>query len=155
MYTHHLVKLLLKNKFTRKIFCGVVPFDQIKLRILKHSCSFIVNTHDSSKAGEHWFAVFVPKNGIPEYFDSYGEPPSIKRIIDFLKLNGNGKFIYNTQRIQSDTSINCGKFSLFYLYFRAKGYKMTEYTKIFNKYNLDLNDKIIDCIYDKMLNKKS
>ena len=148
MYTDQLVELLKKYKFSKNKFCGVLSLDQVPLKRVKHPCAFVVNTHDSTQPGEHWFAIYLPVRGPAEYFDSYGLPPFQQRIVEFLKKNSNS-FIHNKQRIQSDTSVNCGLFSLFYLYFRTKGYTMKQYLKFFVKDNLSYNDHIVNYLYKK------
>ena len=147
MYTEELIKLLRKNRLTRTVFCGVIPIDMLPMKKINKTCTFIVNTHESNLPGEHWFAIFLPKRGPIEYFDSYGIPPYHQQIYKFIKINKR-KFIYNKVQIQHDNSINCGKFSLFYIYFRAKGYSMKQYLKFFNHKELQYNDKFLNNLYN-------
>ena len=146
MYTEELVELLKKNPFSRKIFCGVLPIDKLPMKKINKVCAFIVNTHESNLPSEHWFAIFVPKIGPIEYFDSYGLHPYHREINKFIKVNKR-KFIYNNLKIQHNNSINCGKFALFYIYFRARGYSMKQYLKFFNKKQLQYNDKFLNYLY--------
>lgn len=146
MYTDELINLLLKNKNTRKIFCGVLALDQVPLHRVRRPCSFIINTDVSALPGHHWFAVFIPRYGPIEYFDSFGIQPRHKRIFDFIMINQR-KFIYNKKRIQADLSENCGQFSLLYLYYRSRGYTMNQYLKFFMQDDYEYNDKIIDKLY--------
>ena len=146
MYTEELVKLLLRNPYSRKVFCGVIPIDKLPMKKITRECAFIVNTHESHLPGEHWFAIYVPKQGPIEYFDSYGIPPYHRIIHNFLRINKRN-FIHNKYQIQSNTSVNCGKFSLFYIYFRARGYTMKQYIKFFNKDTLKYNDKFLNNLY--------
>ena len=146
MYTSELVELLKKNRFSRRVFCGVLAINQIPIRKINRVCSFIVNTHESHLPGEHWFAIYVPNVGPIEYFDSYGLAPYHQRIYDFFRVNKR-KFIFNNLQIQDNFSINCGKFCLFYIYFRAKGYTMKQYLKFFNKINLQYNDRFLNNLF--------
>ena len=150
MYTDQLINALLKNKFSRKVFCGVIPLDHVPLKKINRVCAFVVNTHESYKSGEHWFCIFVPKLGPIEYFDSFGLPPHHEIIYKFFRLN-NRNFIYNRIKLQDDKSINCGKFSLFYIYYRSKGYSLKQYISLFNTDNLLYNDKILNKLYDSIL----
>jgi hypothetical protein len=149
MYTEELIELLMKNKSSRKVFCGVIPLDQIPLKKIAKECAFIVNTHESDKPGEHWFSVYIPKRGPIEYFDSYGLPPYHEIIYKFFKYNKR-PFIYNRIKIQHDSSQNCGKFSLFYIYYRSKGYTMKEFLNLFNKQYLSYNDRILNNLYNRI-----
>ena len=146
MYTEELVKLLRKNRLTRKVFCGVIPIDMLPVKKINKTCAFIVNSDESHLPGEQWFAIYVPKRGPIEYFDSYGIPPYHPQIYKFLKVN-NRRFIYNHIQIQHNNSINCGKFALFYIYYRAKGYTIKQYLKFFNKIELQYNDKFLNYLY--------
>ena len=152
MNTFNLIKLLKKDKFTRKCFYGVLPIDRLPLRKIKRPCCFIINTDKSHQPGEHWFGIFVPKVGSIEYFDSYGRKPINEEVYSFINSNGK-KFTYNNENIQSNESTNCGKFTIFYIYFRVRGFKMKQYLKFFTK-NKELNDIIINKMYKKFVNRK-
>ena len=147
MFTDELVKLLLKNPYSRNVFCGVIPIDKLPMKKIRRECAFIVNTDESHLPGEHWFAIYVPKRGPIEYFDSYGIPPYHPIIYNFINKVNKRNFIHNKLRIQSNPSVNCGKFSLFYIYFRARGYTMKQYLKFFNKTELNFNDKFLNNLY--------
>ena len=149
MYTNQIIKNLLKYRWSRRVFCGVKPLDKIPQRRVRRPCSFVVNTDKSDQPGEHWFGIFVPRRGQVEYFDSYGRPPQHGEVLTFIRLNGN-KFKYNTKRIQSNESQNCGQFTLFFIYFRSKGYTMDQYMKIYSNIDYQYNDQIIEKLYNKM-----
>ena len=151
MNTIQLVKAFKKDKYTRKSFCGVIPIDFLPLRKVKKKCAFIVNTDKSTEVGQHWFSIYVPRSGPIEYFDSYGLKPQNEEIYDFIRANGS-KYIYNTTAIQGNSSISCGKFSILFLYFRTRGYKMKDYLKFFTS-NKKLNDVFINNLYNKIVNK--
>ena len=149
MNTIQLIKAFKRDRFTKKSFCGVLPINYLPIRRVRKNCGFIVNTHKSNQIGEHWFSLFVPKHGPIEYFDSYGMKPMNKEVYDFIKMNGK-QFIYNAKIIQGGNSINCGKFSLLFLYFRTRGYTLKEYQKFFTSNKKD-NDLFINKLYDKIV----
>ena len=152
--TQNLIELLKKNPRTRRIFCGVLPIDYVPMKRVKRPCSFIVNTDPSTDPGQHWFAVYVPRREKQpiEYFDSLGRKPHQPQILEFIRINSS-PYMYNNIRIQSTESINCGKFALLYLYYRARGYTMKQYLNFFDKYDLALNDCIVNGIFQKIVNK--
>ena len=153
MDTQQLIDLLKRDKYSKKYFCGVLSIDQIPIRKIKRPCSFIINTQDSSLPGEHWFAIFIPKFGKIEYFDSYGMKPINYQVYDLILMNGK-KFLYNKKAIQSSDSENCGKFCIFYIYFRSRNYSMIDIQKFFisNKITNDLFiTKFINVIVKKYL----
>ena len=148
MDTIQLINYLKKDKYARKYFCGVLPINKLPRRKILRPCCFIINTHKSNLPGEHWFAIFVPKFGKIEYFDSYGLKPINEEVHDFIKLNG-GKYIYNEKNIQGINSENCGKFSLFYLYMRTRGFNLNKIQKFFVK-NKNFNDLIVNKLFYKL-----
>ena len=153
MNTIQLIALLKRDKYTRKTFCGVIPINHLPLKKIHRKCSFIVNTDESSLPGTHWFAIYIPKTGPIEYFDSFGRQPEEKEVKYFIKIN-NRRVIYNSKLLQSSESITCGHFCIFYLLFRNRGYTMKMFTKFFND-NRDFNDKQISLMYLKMIKHKN
>ena len=151
MNTSQLYDSIQKDKFVKKTFCGIVPIDKLPLKRIKNKCSFIVNTDPASQPGTHWFAIFSPKYGPIEIFDSFGRIPEKKYLSNFLKINKRN-FIYNRKIIQSNDSNNCGQFSLIYLLFRNRGYSMKKILKFFTE-DKNYNDFFIENLYKK-LNKK-
>jgi hypothetical protein len=152
MYTSELIDLLKKDKYSRKSFCGVVPYDKLPIRRIRRPCSFIINTQDSTEPGEHWVAIYLPKRGKLEYFDSYGFTPTLPAIYKIIDLNGK-YYIHNNETIQGVDSNNCGLFTLFYIYFRARGYSMNQYLKFFIT-NKTHNDMFIKNLFNKVKNTK-
>ena len=152
MNTFELVDLLKKDKVVRKSFCGVVPIDLLPIHQVRRNCSFIINTDISSEPGEHWFALYVPKNSPVEYFDSYGRKPQNQKIFDFINANGR-RFKYNKIVIQGGKSKNCGLYSLFFIYYRTKGFTLKEFQNLFTS-NYKNNDNIIENLYNRMIKIK-
>ena len=150
MYTNQLINALKKFKWSKKYFCGVKSLDNVPQQRVRRPCAFVVNTDTSDKPGQHWFAVFVPRRGPIEYFDSFGRPPSELEISTLIRMNG-GRYKYNTHRIQSDQSQNCGQFSLCYLLFRLKNYTMNQFIKFFSTIDYEYNDKLIENLYKRLI----
>ena len=63
MNTTQLIEFLKRDKFAKRFLCGVIPIDKLPIRKVKRPCSFIINTHESEKPGEHWYALFIPQRG--------------------------------------------------------------------------------------------
>lgn len=148
MFSNELQNYLLKDKFSRKIYCGVIPIDKLHARRIKKPCAFIVNNQESDKQGEHWFAIFIPRYDKAEYFDSYGLPPIDERVLKFFKLNCDG-YIYNSSQLQSDQSENCGKYCIFYIYFRSRNFSMKKIIKFFS-FDVENNDSIIERFFKRI-----
>ncbi len=148
MNTIELINILFKDKFSRKLFCGVLPIDELENFKFRKPCSLIVNTDESSKPGEHWIALFITRNGSLEYFDSYGIKPFKKEIYQFIKKH-QMKLIYNKKIIQNSLSINCGKFCLLFVLLRSRGFTMKKIVKFF--VNKKYNDLLIRKIFSKYI----
>ena len=72
-----------------KAFRGVYPVDLIKdINLLKKKpSSAIINTDVASGKGLHWVGVFCdPIKRTFEYYDPFGEPPTMEMSADFANL---------------------------------------------------------------------
>ena len=76
MDTIQLTLILRKDKFTRGLFQGVYPSDQLPASVSHYPALFIANVDTSDKPGSHWVAFYFTKEQEGEFFDSYGSPPS-------------------------------------------------------------------------------
>ena len=128
----------------RKIEYSVLSENQlinIKLNILP--AAFIVNTETAWQEGAHWLAIFIPKAGPAEFFDSLGNSP-IHYDLDFqtFLLQEKPCFMYNTHRLQNFGSDLCG---LFCLYFIEKRIQNISFHDILSKFSSNLlnNEQIL------------
>ena len=159
---------LKSDRYTAPIFKGVFPSNMLpKQKISRLPCGIIANTDPADKPGEHWVAFYIDINGKAEYFDSYGQRPTLSYFKDFLKLNSKGNYIRNTMPLQGSFSSVCGQYCLFYLLHRSRNWTMGEITGFFtrdknsndffvNEFisdHFDLNTKISDTNF--MLNQIS
>ena len=149
MNTREVEYFLDSDKFTRKLFTKVLPFDHLPITYINPPAAFIVNTGHSTTDGEHWVVIFLGRNKrVVEYFDPYAMKPLNKEIYLFAKANRR-RLIHNKKKIQHPLSINCGKFCIFYLYLKARGFTMRKIVNFFMR-KLNYNDKIISNIFKKI-----
>jgi len=59
---------------------GVYAADEIPT-VWSKPAAIIANTDDHTKPGTHWVAMYVGKDGIGHYFNSYGLPPTTSHTI--------------------------------------------------------------------------
>ncbi len=120
-----------------RYFIGVYSADLIPLNDIPHwrPVMFVANTAPSNHRGIHWVAFFYPREGPPEFFDSFGRSPAYYRLT-FQKYKCNKKVL------QSHDSSVCGYYVLLYLLQRIRGYSMEEITGQFTK-NRDANDMAV------------
>ena len=150
MNTIEIIKSLSKFYLTKKNFIGVYPIDLIPKKKIKKPFSLICNTDDSTKPGSHWIALYAPKYGNIEYFDSFGFKPMNEEIIVFINLNGI-KYRYNKKQIQSNKSITCGKFCVLFIYFRSKNITFDKFLNLFSSNKL-YNEKLLKKLFSKIVN---
>ena len=123
---------------TRRIFKKVCPKDQ--LQHIEYPSAYVVNSHTSSKPGEHWLGIFFDKQGQGEFFDSYGLHPAFNGFATLMNQNSK-EWIYN-KTLQSLFSTVCGHFCIYYILFRARGLSMRTIISHFST-NLTENDRRI------------
>lgn len=153
MNTVELTGLL--KKITRNThFLGVLASDQLPNGpIARLPALTIINTHPSTKSGEHWLAVYITGDGVGRFFDSFGNKPDFLRfppsISDFLKTTCD-RVEYSTKQFQDSMSTTCGQHCIFFLYHMVKG---SDYEDVMFKYsdNLLKNDAMVSLFVKKLL----
>ena len=102
---------------------------------------FIYNLEPSYMSGSHWVATYV-KNGIINYFDSFGMPP-FQEIVDHAKST-NMTLVHQSDQIQNLLTTTCGYFCLYFLNEMSKGRSYYDLLKVFNSHNTMENEKYIE-----------
>ena len=110
-------------------FLGVYPANKIPTNNNgKFPYCFVANMDTASKPGSHWVAVYIPSQGVVEYFDSFGKwPPANRTLFRFLrtfptirklaiKNKGNGNV-----GVQSTNENSCGAHTIFFIRSRIIG----------------------------------
>ena len=84
MNSNQLHWILSNDKVTSRNFKGVYVLDEIKhIKQISFPSAHVFNLDPSYKPGVHWVAVYFDREGLPEYFNSFGRPPP-REIKDFL-----------------------------------------------------------------------
>ena len=102
---------------------------------------FIYNLEPSYMDGSHWVATYV-KNGIINYFDSFGMPP-FQEIVNHAKTK-NMTLLHQSDQIQNLLTTTCGYFCLYFLNEMSKGRSYYDLLKVFNIHNTMKNEKYIE-----------
>jgi hypothetical protein len=143
------IKKLLK---TFSCFKGVFPSDMLPYKA-SLPINIIVNTDPSHMPGEHWVSISINKNGIGEYFDSFGLPPFKRDIIDFLEKKCE-KWSYNQYSLQNIKSNTCGHYCVLNVIYRCQGLSNKRFLLNFNNNTLN-NDKRMKNIFGNFSLAKS
>ena len=132
---------------------GVLSRDQTVPH--KHKMAlFIYNLEPSYMSGSHWVATYV-KNGVINYFDSFGLPP-FQEIVNHAKKK-NLTLIHQNEQIQGLLTTTCGYFCLYFLNEMNKGKSDNPAELYFNLLQVfDVNDtskneKFIEKYFEKII----
>lgn len=121
MDSRQLESILFQNKFTQGKFLGVFPSDQLPKKIQNFPCCFIANVDPSEEPGSHWVAFYVSSSLQLEFFDSYGNSPEAFPGPIYDYTNHFPRVEFNTQPLQSISTVVCGHYCVYYLYSKCRG----------------------------------
>jgi hypothetical protein len=125
-------------------FRGVYAFNSLPLYITSYPAVYVVNTDPFGSAGEHWLAIYFDRYGNAGFFDSFGHPPGMFNLHNFIQHNCN-ICMYNDRQVQSLFSSKCGAFCIYYLMLRRNGFSKRYVCETFSR-NLVANDAVV-CDY--------
>jgi len=145
--SHHRRHIIKKPKFHRDIplsnfdlldwcKCLKIPINNVlsRDRTVPHNhkqAIFIYNLEPSYMSGPHWISTYV-RDGVINYFDSFGLPP-FQEVADHAKKK-NLTLLHQNQQIQNLKSTTCGYFCL---YFLNEMYKGTPYFDLLQVFSFD------------------
>ena len=92
-------------------------------------------------SGSHWVATYV-KNGIINYFHSFGIPP-FQEIINHARIK-NLTLLHQNNKIQNIMTTTCGYFCLYFLNEKNKGNSYYDLLKVFDINDTMYNEKFIE-----------
>ena len=141
MDTFQLEVAINRDPVSAKMFGGVKAADRLPS---SHSISdkfYIVNNQNSNLSGEHW--VVLGLGVVPEFFDSLGRAPeSYQKRFQYFLVNYGPNYKYNQRRLQNWGSDVCGKYCLFFLYYRSRHISMKNIINLFSS-DLKSNDRLV------------
>ncbi len=143
MNTSEIQNILRRNNASKLNFGGVYALNELP-KIAKNK-AYIINLDKSYENGSHWVAIYFDKNGRGEYFDSFGLPPFLPELKDFLNRNCK-MWLYNSKRLQSKDTLVCGQYCI---YFLIKRFNKKKIKDIVNEFSMsyDKNDmKVFNAI---------
>lgn len=128
----------------RRYYIGCFPSCQdIKIPKTRRT-SFITNTHNHSKSGQHWNAWFVEDKTV-YFMDSFGRSPLDDSFPhdyrDIVRKFNN--FKYFPYRIQPFKSFTCGYYCIHFILIFSLGLSMIDFK---NEYTDDLNKNDVKVI---------
>lgn len=154
MNTKDLIRLAKSERTVKSYFMGVFPADLlIKVKPYYPSC-MIANTDTYQGAGKHWVAFFFTHDGKGEFFDSFGKSPQHYHLEWRRWLESTSfSWIYNQNWVQPILSATCGLHSLFYLFHRCSGIKMSAIQRMYTT-DRNYNDIMVEDYLEDRTNRE-
>jgi hypothetical protein len=111
---------------------GIFPSDLLPHSIPKKTCTVILNADPHTKSGSHWLAIhFEPRSSSVYYFDSFGRPPYIPTIQNFLRRNCNVQE-YNAIQLQGPSITLCGHYCCLFALHMDRGETPKHFVSLYN-----------------------
>ena len=101
---------------------------------------FIYNLEPSYMSGSHWVTTYV-RDGVINYFDSFGMPP-FQEIVNHAKKK-NLTLLHQNQQIQHLNTTTCGYLCLYFLNEMHKGNDYFDLLQVFD-FGTNKNEKFIE-----------
>ena len=108
---------------------------------------FIYNLKPSYMTGSHWVATYM-KNGVVNYFDSFGLPP-FQEILNHAKKR-NLTLLHQDNQIQNIMTTTCGYFCLYFRNEMNEGKEYFDLLKVFDVNDTMKNEKFIEKNFEKI-----
>lgn len=131
-----------------KSFKGTFPRDMLP-RPKTFPFSAVCNLDTSTESGSHWVALYIGKDGIGYYMDSYGRPPITDDILTFLDTNCRNGWAYSPLILQSIDSSVCGYYAVLFIRIITNGIEYCDYLNIFNS-DPFYNDQLVKLLVDSI-----
>ena len=146
MDTSQLTYLCKSNKITASKFGGVYASNELKLNSDIRGKFIILNTSKWGQSGKHWVILFIPKrsDNLCELFNSLSGPIANYSLdIENLILVNGSEYLCNDVAVQSQNSIMCGLFCLYFAHKRCSNNSFQTIMNSFNQEDLVLNDDLV------------
>jgi hypothetical protein len=112
-------------------FLGCAAHDQlVGLSAPRTGASVVMNLQNSNQPGSHWVALYFGPS-TAEYFDSFGLPPD-DRALDYMRRSGK-KVMWNNEKLQLNSSDECGYYALDYIKCRNAGKSMSQILSMYHR----------------------
>jgi hypothetical protein len=126
------------NVYTKKQFGGFSSPDLPLPKIRRYPTFFILNTDLAKGPGEHWCLFIAVNKRHNEFFDPYGNPPTIYDF-DTALYKKVDDIVYNDKCVQGFAP-TCGHHCIFFGIHRAMGYSMDHIVNKLYTENITRND---------------
>ena len=137
-------ELLTNTLQTRDVFRGTFAVNERVSKPTVLPAGYIYNTHPrSSSVVGHWICIYVymsQRKLYVEFFGSYGLKPPDQLLT--MTQSWTRHVCWNRHLYQSSTSLICGMYCVYFLYYRCFGWSMKQIKAHFTTNTLT-NDKLV------------
>lgn len=150
--SYEIDRLIRSDPAASRHFYGVYPQERLP-PVVRLPFSFVCNTDESSRPGEHWVAFFFDEGGYGSYYDPLGLPPLYQEWEDYLDVGSHsGIWTFTNKLIQNPIGAACGYHTIFYILCRCRGWSSQSIMNLFTS-NLNDNDAfVINKIFGMLIN---
>lgn len=115
-----------------------------------NNSGIVINLSPSTESGSHWVSIHFDHYGCATYFDSYGVPPSVPSIQNFLRIKCRTVTINNFAFQQTHSNV-CGQYSCVFLSHMLTSNIGIDFFCKFFSINSTLNDSLIRKLFAQIL----
>ena len=92
-------------------------------RIVKLPAAYVINTDPVYETGDHWVGLYITKDRVGYFFDSYGRSPKRMGKGCWAKLirDNTDRWCHNSRQVQPYNNAECGYYVCKFLLGMAKG----------------------------------
>lgn len=147
MNSLHLKSSLTKNILTKRMYGGIYHNANFmsNTRGNYQNYYFIVNTESDASVLGHWI-VYFHYGRVLYFIDSFGKNPDFYGgdIEKYYNSSLQCKYVMLKYQIQHDTSLVCGAYAIYFIYYLCNGYSPTMIKSKFSRKYLKKNDRIVE-----------
>jgi hypothetical protein len=126
-----------KVPIVQTLFNGVFAINKLP-RTLAFRHFFICNLSPADHPGSHWLAVIRSHKDSIEVFNSLGYE-NLDSLMPHLKFRKKFEIHFNNQQLQSNISLNCGLFCIYFILHRALNFDLSFTDLLEQIFQTDLN----------------
>lgn len=136
------------SKFS--IFGGVYSSDCLPTFIPKRPIVIISNVDSSSEPGSHWVAIYISKNDVSYFFDSYGLYPVKIEFVNFLQKHSFNNWNFNKKRLQDIYTDVCGMYVCIFTLFVHNAINVNFFEQLFSNDTVK-NDALVCDLFKRYI----
>lgn len=133
------------------IFGGVYSSDSLPTSLPNRPIVLISNVDSSSEPGSHWIAIYIAKNDVSYFFDSYGLYPVKLEFVNFLQKYSFNNWTFNKKRFQDIYTDVCGMYVCLFTLFLQNTFNVNFFTQLFT-HDTVKNDAMVCDLFKKYIN---